>query len=89
MEVEVVLSWILGDVLYPARQGDHFVHGLYKGTMHARHICCPSNVIGTRDRILCAVIDEARRILATKINDGRPLTHITVAITRVVDVRSN
>merc|ERR1712151_115847 len=87
VKVEVILRWVFGDVVYPAREGDQSVRGLHKDTMHVLHVCYPTFVSGAWARILGAVIEETSRIFATKVDNGRPLSHIAVAITRVVNMR--
>merc|ERR1712151_291156 len=69
VKVEVVLFRILGDVLYPAREGNLFVRGLHENTTHVLHVRYPTFVVRTQARIVSAVVDETRRTIPTKIDD--------------------
>lgn len=87
VEVEVVLSWIGGDVKYSARYRHPRTLVVHKRTLHGWHIRGAIMKLRAWADILCVVVDETSAIIAAEVDDWRTTAVVSVAIIRKMDMR--
>merc|ERR1711972_1112580 len=89
VEIEVVLSWIGGNVPHPLRQAGALVLTRDEISHHVRIVRRASHVWSTFFGVRTSCVDQARRVAPTEANHGRPAALFAIAIARPMNVRRN
>merc|ERR1711972_1305163 len=86
VEIEVVLSWVGGNVPHPLRQAGTFVLARDETPHHVRIVRRASHVRRTRFGVRTSCIDQARRVAPTKTDNGRAAAVLAIVIARPMNV---